>query len=107
VPRLLAFTEQKLERLRENVAAGRVKKKDVIARRLYRWLNRWGMERFFDVKCDEGAFTLNKAVRSQESEVRILKPVDLHMRLGDIRAHPTGESFRASNDSVTCWHSEF
>ena len=54
--RLLALTEQKLESLRGNVAAGRVKKKDVIARRLYRWLNRWGMERFFVVRCDEGVF---------------------------------------------------
>jgi transposase len=55
--RLLALTEQKLESLRANVAAGRAKKKDVIARRLYRWLNRWGMERFFAVTCDEGVFT--------------------------------------------------
>jgi transposase len=55
--RLLALTEHKLNRLHGNVAAGRVKKKDVIARRLYRWLNRWGMERFFAVTCDEGVFT--------------------------------------------------
>jgi len=55
--RLLALTEQKLESLRANVAAGRMKKKDVIARRLYRWLNRWGMERFFTVACAEGVFT--------------------------------------------------
>ena len=55
--RLLALTEQKLESLRANVAAGRLKKKDVIARRLYRWLNRWGMERFFAVTHGEGLFT--------------------------------------------------
>jgi len=55
--RLLALTEQKLASLRQNVEAGRVKKKDVIARRLYRWLNRWGMERFFEVRHDEGVFT--------------------------------------------------
>ena len=64
--RLLALTEQKLESLRENVAAGRAKKKDVIARRLYRWLNRWGMERFFEVKCDEGRFAY--ARREEEIE---------------------------------------
>lgn len=58
--RLLALTERKLESLRGNVAAGRVKKKDVIARRLYRWLNRWGMERFFTVTCDEGVFTYTR-----------------------------------------------
>ncbi|MFP4172838.1 MAG: transposase [Candidatus Hydrogenedentota bacterium] len=39
--RLVALTEAKLERLRANVEAGRVKNRDVIARRLYRWLNRW------------------------------------------------------------------
>ena len=55
--RLLALTEQKLDSLRGNVAAGRAKRKDVIARRLYRWLSRWGMERFFAVTYDEGVFT--------------------------------------------------
>jgi len=55
--RLLALTEHKLECLRANVVAGRVKNKDLIQRRLYRWLNRWGMERFFAVTCAEGAFT--------------------------------------------------
>jgi len=55
--RLLALTEQKLESLRANVAAGRVKNKEVIARRLYRWLNRWGMGRFFAVSYEEGVFT--------------------------------------------------
>ena len=64
--RLLALTEHKLERLRENVAAGRVKNKDVIVRRLYRWLNRWGMERFFEVRCDEGRFAY--ARRGEELE---------------------------------------
>ena len=47
---------------------------------------------------------------------RMLKTVGLHTRLGDICAHPTparkpcarrGECFRASNDTVTCCHSEF
>jgi transposase len=55
--RLLALTERKLERLRKNVEAGRLKKKDLIARRLYRWLNRWGMERFFAVTHHEAVFT--------------------------------------------------
>lgn len=55
--RLLALTEHKLQCLRANVMAGRLKKKDVIARRLYRWINRWGMERFFTITCAEGVFT--------------------------------------------------
>jgi transposase len=54
--RLLALTERKLASLRRNVQAGRLKKKDAIARRLYRWLNRWGMQRFFVVTHDEGVF---------------------------------------------------
>ena len=55
--RLLDLTEAKLESIRKNVAAGRYKKKDVIARRLYRWLDRWGMGRFFAVEFGEGAFS--------------------------------------------------
>lgn len=54
--RLLALTEEKLKCLRANVEAGRIKNKDVIARRLYRWLNRWGMERFFETTCEQGQF---------------------------------------------------
>ena len=55
--RLLALTRQKLDSLQKNVSEGRLKKKDLIARRLYRWLNRWGMERFFTVAYGEGAFS--------------------------------------------------
>lgn len=54
--RLLALTQHKLDSLRANVQAGRLKKKEVIARRLHRWINRWGMERFFEVTYDQGAF---------------------------------------------------
>jgi transposase len=54
--RLLALTEAKLENLRKNVAGGRLNNKDAIARRLYRWLNRWGMEKFFTTSFAEGAF---------------------------------------------------
>ena len=58
--RLLAATEAKLESIRNNVAAGRWKKKEVIARRLYRWINRWGMERFFEVRYEEGRFSYSR-----------------------------------------------
>jgi transposase len=54
--RLLNLTEEKLECIGKNVIAGRIKKKEIITRRLYRWINRWGMERFFEVTCDEGKF---------------------------------------------------
>jgi len=64
--RLLDRTEAKLEALRKNVEAGRYKKKDVIARRLYRWLDHWHMGRFFEVAYDEGAFSFTR--RDEEIE---------------------------------------
>ena len=69
--RLLALTEDKLGRLRANVQAGRVKNKDVIARRLYRWLNRWGMERFFEVDYGEGRFTFTRRQDELERYARL------------------------------------
>jgi transposase len=69
--RLLALTELKLQCLRQNVAAGRIKKKDVIARRLYRWLNRWGMERFFTVTYDEETFTYARREAEIERYARL------------------------------------
>lgn len=54
--RLLSLTEAKLQNIQNNVEAGRLKKKEVIARHLYRWLDRWRMGRFFEVRCDEAQF---------------------------------------------------
>ena len=54
--RLLEKTEEKLESIEANVRAGRLKNKSKIEKRLWRWLNRWGMERFFTVEADEGRF---------------------------------------------------
>ena len=54
--RLLALTEEKLHAITTSVNTGRLKHKAAIARRLHRWLNRWGMERFFQVSYDEGPF---------------------------------------------------
>jgi len=64
--RLLELTEAKLQSVRENVAAGRYKKAEVIARRAYRWLDRWGMGRFFTVQWGEGAFSY----RRREDEIQ-------------------------------------
>jgi hypothetical protein len=52
--------KQQLLNLQKDVAAGRLQKKDAIAPRLYRWINRWGMERFFAVKYDAGTFTYGR-----------------------------------------------
>ncbi len=69
--RLLARTEEKLERLRVNAADGRVKKKDVVARRLYRWLNHWGMERFFEVTFGDGQFAYSRKEEEIERYSRL------------------------------------
>ena len=70
--RLLDLTEEKLACIRKNVVTGRIKKKDVIARRLYRWSNRWNMERFFEVAYDEGNFSY----RRKEEEVTRYERLD-------------------------------
>ncbi len=58
--RLLEKTEEKLLSLAKNVRNGRLKKKDKIAKRLYRWINHWNMERFFTVSYDEGCFEFSR-----------------------------------------------
>ena len=54
--RLIEKTEEKLSSIESNVSAGRLKNKSKIEKRLWRWINRWGMERFFTVEADEGQF---------------------------------------------------
>jgi transposase len=65
--RLLDKTEAKLRSIADNVRDGRLKDKDKIAHRLYRWLNRWGMERFFKITYDYGYFNFQ---RDQDEIVR-------------------------------------
>ena len=69
--RLLAATAAKLDSIRNNVVAGRWKKKDVMARRLYRWINRWGMERFFEVRYGEGSFSYSRREEQIERYARL------------------------------------
>ncbi len=69
--RLLTRTEEKLQSIKKNVAQGQIKKKDVIAKRLHRWLNRWNMERFFDVQYDEGQFTYERNEEEIERYARL------------------------------------
>lgn len=54
--RFLEKTKEKLEALKRNVATGKYKKEKVIAKRLYTWLNYWGMEKCFEVDYGEGFF---------------------------------------------------
>lgn len=58
--RLLAKTEGKLREIESSVKAARLKKEEKIARRLYRWINKWKMERFFPVKYGEGYFEFSR-----------------------------------------------
>ena len=53
---LLKKTEEKLKSISNNVKDGRLKKEDKIAKRLYTWLNKWNMGRFFSVNYSEGCF---------------------------------------------------
>jgi len=70
--RLLAKTEEKLKNIEKNVLAGRYKKRDVIAKRLHRWDNRWKMARFFDCKYDERKFQFQR----REDEIARYKRLD-------------------------------
>ena len=54
--RLLEKTEAKLESVRKNVDSGKYKKEKVIAKRLYRWLGKWGLEKCFRIDYGEGLF---------------------------------------------------
>lgn len=70
--RLLEKTEEKLKMIRESVKSGRLKASDKIARRLYRWINKWNMERFFIVQYDEGQFEFER----KESEIDRYRSLD-------------------------------
>ena len=58
--RLLEKTEKKLQSIHNNVMDGRLKNKDKIARKLYRWINKWNMERFFSVQYGHGHFEFSR-----------------------------------------------
>ena len=58
--RLLDKTEAKLQSIADSVYKGRLKNKDKIAHRLYRWINKWGMERFFKIGYDHGYFNFQR-----------------------------------------------
>lgn len=58
--RLLEKTESKLIMIKRNVDSGNWKKKDVIAKKLYRWIDHWKMEKFFIIDYAEGKFSFTK-----------------------------------------------
>ena len=69
--RLLALTEDKLEGIATSVKQGRLKRKEAIARRVHRWINRWGMERFFEVSYDEGSVSSSRKTSEIERYAKL------------------------------------
>lgn len=90
--RLLDLTEAKLQSVKKNVDAGRYKKKEVIARRFLRWINRWGMERFFEVHYDEATFSYQR----KEDEIERFARLDgcYVIRSNAAKAEQTTEGLR-------------
>lgn len=54
--RLIEKTAEKLAGIKNSVVAGRLKDRDKIAQRLYRWHDKWGSGRFFKVDYAKGKF---------------------------------------------------
>ena len=69
---LIEKTEEKLEMIRRNVEAGNWNRREVIASRLFRWINHWGMQRFFAFEYDEGKFSYER----DEETVKAYEAVD-------------------------------
>lgn len=54
--RLMGETERFLAGIKSSVEKGRLRRKDAIARRLYRKLDKWKCAKFYEVEYDEGRF---------------------------------------------------
>ena len=69
--RLIEKTAEKLEGIKKSVASGRLKDRDKIAQRLYRWHDKWGSGRFFKVDYNEGKFEYKLDEEKVESYAKI------------------------------------
>jgi len=79
--RLLEKTEEKLKMIERNVKNGRWKNQKVIAKRLYTWLNKWNMERFFDCDYSEGKFSYSR----NEDKIKEYESIDgFYVLLSDV-----------------------
>ena len=58
--RLMGETEKFLAGIKSSVARGRLRRKDAIARRLYRKLDKWKCAKFYEIEYDEGKFEYRK-----------------------------------------------
>ena len=70
--RLIEKTSEKLEMIQRNVDKGNWKKEKVIAKRLYNWINKWNMARFFEIEYGEGEFHFTK----KEEEIKKYEAID-------------------------------
>ena len=70
--RLIEKTEEKLKMIQRNVKNGRLKKEQAISKKLYRWVNKWNMERFFVVNYKEGEFSFTK----NEAKIKEYEAID-------------------------------
>lgn len=57
---LLRRTEEKLEMVKRNVAKGNWKSVRVVAARSERWLQKWGMKKYFELEIEEGHFSCRR-----------------------------------------------
>ena len=70
--RLVEKTKEKLQMIERNVKNGRWKSSKVIAKRLFSWVNKWKMERFFNYEYDDGKFTFEL----NEERLKAYKAID-------------------------------
>ena len=70
--RLIEKTAEKLEGIKNSVTSGRLKDRDKIAKRFYRWQDKWGAGRFFEIVYDEGEFDY----KLDEEKVKSYEKID-------------------------------
>ena len=69
--RLIEKTAEKLEAIKESVVSGRLKDSDKIAKRFYRWYDKWGAGRFFEIDYGAGKFEYKLDEEKVESYAKI------------------------------------
>ena len=70
--KLLQKTQEKLEMIKRNVDSGRLKNEQVIGKKIYRWVNNWNMEKFFNIEYAEGKFSFTR----NEEKIKEYESID-------------------------------
>jgi len=91
---MLDKTEEFLKGIQASVEKGRLRRKDCIAKRLYRKLDNWNCGRFFKVDYDEGRFEYSRL----EEEIKAYSAMDgfyvFVTDMTDLTAEETREEYR-------------